>query len=44
MPFVDELASHSRSRLDAIVASGRGIAGSVETKNLLQVALVKRSL
>lgn len=40
MSFVDELASRSRSRLDEIISSGRGLAGSVETKSLLQVALV----
>lgn len=40
MSFVDDLAARSREPLDAIIASGRAVGGSTETKALLQVALV----
>jgi uncharacterized ferritin-like protein (DUF455 family) len=40
MNFVDELTERSRDRLEAIIASGRDANGIIETKALLQVALV----
>lgn len=40
MPFVDELAAHSKDRLAAIIDAGRAASGTADSKALLQVALV----